>query len=111
MSEKSLRRLLLNETGLSFLQWQQKFQLIVAVRALREGMGVQEVAGLVGYNSTAAFNTMFKKAMGVSPGRFSSSTSRSSWDQADRASAMSEEPAWFWLYRASIRRSLEFVAG
>ncbi len=37
MSEKSLRRLLLNETGLSFLQWRQQFQLIVAVRALREG--------------------------------------------------------------------------
>jgi AraC-like DNA-binding protein/quercetin dioxygenase-like cupin family protein len=81
MSEKSLRRLLLNETGLSFLQWRQQFQLIVAVRALREGNSVQEVAGLVGYDSTAAFNTMFKKAMGVSPGRFSTATSDSSWRQ------------------------------
>lgn len=77
MSEKSLRRLLLSESGLSFLQWRQQFQLRVAIHALREGVSVQDVANRIGYDSIAAFSTMFKKAMGVSPGRFAYSQSDS----------------------------------
>jgi AraC-like DNA-binding protein len=73
MSEKSLRRLISSESGISFLQWRQQFRLMEAIRGLREGASVRDVANQIGYDSIAAFSTMFKKAMGVSPGLFANS--------------------------------------
>ncbi|SQC94136.1 Methylphosphotriester-DNA--protein-cysteine S-methyltransferase [Cedecea neteri] len=70
MSERNLARLVVKETGLSFLRWRQQMQLIVALRYLISGMTVQNVAELLGYDSTTAFITMFKKALGTTPGRY-----------------------------------------
>lgn len=70
MSERSLSRLVLAETGLSFGQWRQQLHLVVALRELAEGQTVQQVAGDLGYGSVTAFITMFKKAMGQSPTKY-----------------------------------------
>ncbi len=70
MSERNLARLVGKETGLSFLRWRQQMQLIVALRYLISGMTVQNVAESLGYDSTTAFITMFKKALGTTPGRY-----------------------------------------
>lgn len=70
LSERSLSRLMLSETGLSFGQWRQQLHLIVALRELAAGYSVQEVSGDLGYNSVTAFITMFKKATGQSPARY-----------------------------------------
>jgi AraC-like DNA-binding protein len=70
MSENSLGRLVVKETGLTFGRWRQQLQLIVALRSLASGATVQQVSGDLGYESVSAFITMFKKALGASPARY-----------------------------------------
>lgn len=70
VSERTLARLVLRETGLSFGRWRQQFHLIVALRQLSEGASVQQVAGSLGYESVTAFITMFRKALGEPPARY-----------------------------------------
>ena len=70
MSERNLARLAVKETGLSFRCWRHQLQLILALQALVGGQNVQQVAQLLGYDSTTAFITMFKKGLGQTPGRY-----------------------------------------
>lgn len=70
MSERSLTRLMLAETKLSFGRWRQQFHLIVAMRELAAGASVQRVAAELGYESVTAFITMFRKALGRTPSRY-----------------------------------------
>ncbi len=70
MSERTLARLVANETGLTFGRWRQQLHLIVALRQLAGEESVQRVAGNLGYDSVTAFITMFKKALGQSPTRY-----------------------------------------
>lgn len=68
MSERNLARLIVKETGLSFRQWRQQLQLIMALQGLVKGDTVQKVAHTLGYDSTTAFITMFKKGTGQTAG-------------------------------------------
>ncbi|MGL9618165.1 helix-turn-helix transcriptional regulator [Bradyrhizobium sp. U531] len=70
LSESSLARLVVRETGLSFGRWRQQLHLIVALRELTAGASVQQVSADLGYDSVAAFITMFKKALGKPPARY-----------------------------------------
>ena len=70
MSERTLFRLILKETGMSFGRWRQQFQIMLALERLAEGEPVQAVAFDLGYESASAFITMFKKAMGQPPGKY-----------------------------------------
>jgi AraC-like DNA-binding protein/quercetin dioxygenase-like cupin family protein len=70
MSERSFKRLMVQETGLSFGRWRQQLHLLVALRELASGASVQHVSGVLGYESPTAFIVMFKKAMGVTPSRY-----------------------------------------
>lgn len=70
MSERSLARLMDEETGLSFGRWRQQLHLIIALRQLASGEAVQNVAGSLGYESVTSFILMFKKAMGKAPGKY-----------------------------------------
>ncbi|WP_109553332.1 AraC family transcriptional regulator [Escherichia coli] len=70
MSERNLARLIVKETGLSFRQWRHQLQLILALQRLVKGDSVQKVAHMLGYDSTTAFITMFKKGLGQTPGRY-----------------------------------------
>ena len=70
MSDRTLARLVHKETGLTFGYWRQQLHLIVALRQLASGEAVQTVAGNLGYDSVAAFITMFKKALGSSPTQY-----------------------------------------
>lgn len=70
MSERNLARLVVKETGLNFRRWRQQLQLIIALQLLIDGSTVQQVASELGYDSTNAFITMFKKALGTTPGRY-----------------------------------------
>lgn len=70
MSERSLARLLIRETGLTFGRWRQQLHLIVALRELASGESVQNVATELGYESVNAFITMFKKALGTTPAQY-----------------------------------------
>lgn len=70
MSERSLKRLMVKETGLSFGRWRRQLHLIVALRELAGGAAVQKVSSDLGYESATAFIVMFKKAFGTTPARY-----------------------------------------
>lgn len=76
MSERSLFRLIQREVGMSFGQWRQQFQIIIAIKRLAEGDRVQDVAFDLGYESSSSFCTMFRKVLGQSPGRYLASHGR-----------------------------------
>jgi AraC-like DNA-binding protein len=56
--------------GLTFGRWRQQIHILVALRELSEGAMVHQVASTFGYDSTTAFITMFKKALGKSPAKY-----------------------------------------
>jgi AraC-like DNA-binding protein len=70
MSERTLARLVLNETGMTFGRWRQQLHIIVALQRLSGGASVQTVSEDLGYESVSAFITMFKKALGKPPARY-----------------------------------------
>lgn len=95
MSERSLARLVVSETGLTFGRWRQQLQLLVAVRELAGGASVQRVSDDLGYESVTAFITMFKKALGHSPGRYFATIAQGQTKavQMPKASAIADDPA------------------
>lgn len=69
VAERTLNRLLVAETGLSFGRWRQQLHLVLALQRLSRGASVHEVACDLGYQPSS-FVTMFKKALGASPARY-----------------------------------------
>jgi len=70
VSERTLSRLVVSETGMTFGRWKQQLQIIVALQWLSAGTQVQRVAEDLGYESVSAFITMFRKALGASPAKY-----------------------------------------
>jgi AraC-like DNA-binding protein len=70
MSERSLKRLMVQETGLTFGRWRRQLHLVIALRELASGATVQRVSSDLGYESPTAFIVMFKKALGTTPTRY-----------------------------------------
>jgi AraC-like DNA-binding protein len=70
VSERSLKRLMVEETGLTFGQWRRQLHLVIALRELAAGATVQRVSSDLGYESATAFIVMFKKALGTTPARY-----------------------------------------
>jgi len=70
MSERTLARLVIRETGMSFGRWRRQLHLLVALRQLAGGAQVQQISDMLGYGSATAFITMFKKASGMTPNAY-----------------------------------------
>lgn len=70
VSERTLKRLMVEQTGLSFGRWRRQLHLVIALRELAGGATVQQVAGTLGYESTTAFIIMFRNALGRTPSRY-----------------------------------------
>jgi AraC-like DNA-binding protein len=70
ISERSLKRLMVQETGLTFGQWRRQLHMVIALRELAGGASVQRVSSDLGYESPTAFIVMFKKALGTTPARY-----------------------------------------
>lgn len=70
VSERTLRRLVVQETGMSFSRWRQQLHIILALQWLSQGASVQSVATDLGYESASSFVVMFRKALGTSPARY-----------------------------------------
>jgi AraC-like DNA-binding protein len=70
MAPRTFARFFHRETGMSFGAWRQQQRLMESMRLLAGGATVTEAALGAGYDSTSAFIVMFRRAMGVSPGRF-----------------------------------------
>ena len=69
-SARTLARLFQSQTGFTFGQWRQQVRLLAALDRLARGQSVTSVASDLGYEKQSAFITMFKRALGKTPGRF-----------------------------------------
>jgi AraC-like DNA-binding protein len=67
---KTIHRLFLRETGLSFGRWRQQARLLRALELLAKGERVLDIALEVGYSSPTAFSTMFQRQFGCAPSAF-----------------------------------------
>jgi AraC-like DNA-binding protein len=68
--ERTLARLFLSETGLTFGAWRQRLRLLAAIARLAEGQAVTAVAYDLGYDSPSAFIAMFRRNLGETPGHY-----------------------------------------
>lgn len=66
-SARTLSRLFVRETGLTFTAWRKRHIVQEAVERLGKGQSVTRVAYDLGYQSMSAFIEMFRHTLGVSP--------------------------------------------
>ena len=69
-SSRTLARLFLRETGMTFSVWVQTLRLSLAVDRLAQGEPVTRVALELGYATPSAFGAMFRRLLGTSPRRY-----------------------------------------
>jgi AraC-like DNA-binding protein len=73
MSRRTFTRLFRKETGQSFASWRQQACLFAALPRLAANEPITRIAFDLGYESPAAFTTMFKRLQGVPPSLYLSS--------------------------------------
>ncbi len=66
-SKRTIQRLFLEETKMSFGKWRQQFRLLRGMELLASGEKVTAAALEAGYQSPSAFISMFRKQLGTSP--------------------------------------------
>ncbi len=69
-SARTLARLFVSETGLTFAEWRRQMRLLEAIDRLGKGQTVTRVALDLGYESPSAFIAMFRRTLGASPGKY-----------------------------------------
>jgi AraC-like DNA-binding protein len=69
-SSRTLSRLFVQETGMTFGAWRQQARLLKALEWLAQDMPVTAIALDLGYESPSAFIAMFRRTLGVSPSRY-----------------------------------------
>jgi AraC-like DNA-binding protein len=67
ISLRTFNRLFRQQTGLSFRQWRQQACVVLALARLASGEAVTRIALDFGYESPAAFSTMFRRILGQAP--------------------------------------------
>jgi AraC-like DNA-binding protein len=70
LGRRAFTRAFRRETGISFAQWRRQACLLAAIPRLGAGDSVTSVALDLGYESPAAFATMFKRVLGIAPSRY-----------------------------------------
>ena len=70
VSERTLERIFIRETGMRFAAWRQRLRMLESMRRLMEGDSVVSAAEAVGYESVSAFVVAFKATIGETPGQW-----------------------------------------
>lgn len=70
MSTRTLSRLVLRETGLSFGVWRLRIAMLSAAQMLLAGEHAEVAAARLGYATPSAFSSAFRRIFGVSPSAF-----------------------------------------
>lgn len=70
MTERTLGRLFLAQTGLTFGRWRRRSRLLAALAVLEVGGSVTGAALECGYDSPSAFIAAFREAFGTTPGEY-----------------------------------------
>jgi len=68
--KRTIQRLFIAETGMTFGQWRRQLRLLHALQSLACGEKVTAAAMDAGYSSASAFISMFRKHMGETPSRY-----------------------------------------
>lgn len=71
-SERTLSRLFLQETGMTFAHWRMHMRALQACCRLKAGDEISKISFDLGYTNHSAFITMFRKKVGLTPARFRS---------------------------------------
>lgn len=69
-SRRTLTRLFVQDTGMSFDRWRTHVRLRAALPLLAEGQSVSRVAHAVGYATASAFLAAFRRTVGTSPKQY-----------------------------------------
>lgn len=69
-SSRTLARLFLSETDMTFRQWQRQARLLEGLVRLANRQPVSAIALDVGYENPSAFIAMFRRSLGVTPGQY-----------------------------------------
>lgn len=69
-SRRTIERRFREQTGLSLGRWRQRLQIVRSIELLAGGASVSEAGWAVGYASTSAFVTAFRRQLGTTPGRY-----------------------------------------
>ena len=72
IGRRAFTRAFRQQTGLSFGLWRQHASILVALPRLAAGEAITTIALDLGYDSPAAFTTMFKRIVGMVPSRYRS---------------------------------------
>lgn len=67
LSRRTLARLFLRETGMSFTDWRQRVRLLEALVRITSGQPITTVALDMGYESASSFTAMFRRNLGSPP--------------------------------------------
>ena len=70
VSPRTLARRFTAETGFTPSAWRQRARILRALELLAAGQSVTTIALDLGYDTVSAFIAMFKRVMGVTPGRY-----------------------------------------
>lgn len=69
-SDRTIERLFVQETGLTFHRWREQMRVLKSLSLLGSGRAVKNVALELGFANPSTFITMFRKIMGVTPGAY-----------------------------------------
>ncbi|GFE61758.1 helix-turn-helix domain-containing protein [Geobacter sp. AOG2] len=70
VTTKTVHRLFLKETGMTFSQWREQARLLYALRKIASGERIIDIAFDCGYASQSAFTAMFRRHFGITPSNF-----------------------------------------
>jgi AraC-like DNA-binding protein len=69
-SSRTLNRLFNQNYGMGFSRWKQKLRILKSLELLNSNIPLTDIAFELGYESTSAFITGFKKQLGCSPKKY-----------------------------------------
>ncbi len=69
-SDRTVERLFVQETGLTFHRWREQMRVLKSLSLLGSGRAVKNVALELGFANPSTFIAMFRKIMGETPGAY-----------------------------------------
>lgn len=69
-SGRTLARLFVRETGMSFTRWRDYLRIVNAIGRLVRGQSITQAAAELGYASASSFTTLFTRLLGSPPRRY-----------------------------------------
>ncbi|NEH55281.1 helix-turn-helix domain-containing protein [Rhizobium leguminosarum] len=69
-SARTLSRLFVSETGMTFGRWREHLRVVKAVDHLVRGESITQTAISLGFGTASSFTTMFTRIMGTPPARY-----------------------------------------